>query len=222
MRTGASRAAATIGLAALWTAAVAAGTPAAIVESVQGPVAGVEFMDYVTPGQVIRLGGNGSLVLGYLASCWRETITGGTVIVGEQQSRVDGGRVQRARVACDAGRLQLGAREAAQSAATVFRGLPGAAPPLLLHGRSPAIEVGAERGTLVIERIDDQVERIELPLAGEALRAGHVFDLATAGVELSAGATYAASCGTKRAEFAIARDATRGAAPLVGRLVSLE
>lgn len=50
-------------------------------------------MDYVEPGQVIRLGAADGLVLGYLKSCWRETITGGTVTVGTEQSQVAGGEV---------------------------------------------------------------------------------------------------------------------------------
>ena len=52
----------------------AAQAPVAVVEEVQGTVTGVEFMDYVAPGKVIKLGPNGSVVLGYMKSCWRETI----------------------------------------------------------------------------------------------------------------------------------------------------
>ena len=37
---------------------VAAQAPAAVVEEVGGGVTGVQFMDYVEPGQVIRLGGH--------------------------------------------------------------------------------------------------------------------------------------------------------------------
>ena len=70
------------------TTTAKAQSPVAVVEEVKGKVVGVEFMDYVTPGTVIKLGPKGSIVLGYLKSCWRETITGGTVVVGVEQSLV--------------------------------------------------------------------------------------------------------------------------------------
>ena len=52
----------------------AAQAPVALVEDVQGKPDGVDFMDYVTMGQVIKLGPQDTVVLGYLKSCWRETI----------------------------------------------------------------------------------------------------------------------------------------------------
>ena len=63
--------------------------PVAVIEDVQGKVTGAEFMDYVVPGQVIKLGAGGKIVIGYMKSCWREVISGiGTVIVGTDQSAV--------------------------------------------------------------------------------------------------------------------------------------
>src|SRR6201997_1678556 len=85
--------------------AASAQSPAAVVEEVQGNVPGVQFMDYVDPGQVIRLGAHDRIVLGYLKSCWRETISGGTVTVGPEQSEVAGGEVARAKVACEGGKM---------------------------------------------------------------------------------------------------------------------
>ena len=148
-----------VGVLALATSA-AAQVPVAIVEDVQGKVDGVEFMDYVAPGKVIKLGPKASVVLGYMKSCWRETITGGTVVVGAEQSMVHLGDTQRVKVDCDVNAAQLSDREASQSAATTFRALaPGqraaSAPPpqLTLYGLSPVVEVKGD-GTLVIERID--------------------------------------------------------------------
>jgi len=58
-------------------------------------VTGAEFMDYVAPGKVIKLGQPGSIVLSYTKSCWREVITGvGTVIVGAEESMVPSERGQ--------------------------------------------------------------------------------------------------------------------------------
>ena len=78
--------AAMVSLAA-FTGAASAQSPVAVVEEVQGKVTGAEFMDYVAPGTIIKLGADGKVVLGYMKSCRRETITGiGTVIVGTEES----------------------------------------------------------------------------------------------------------------------------------------
>jgi hypothetical protein len=201
--------------------------PVAVVEDVQGKVAGVEFMDYVAAGRVIKLGAKDSLVLGYLRSCWRETITGGTVTVGAEQSMVAQGKVVRAKVACDASRMQLSTREATQSAATVFRSLgPGQPPPKqalpAIYGQSPVIEVNASRGQLVIERTDESGERFEAAVAGPALLRDRFFDLARTDIALKPGGRYAASLGVLRVEFTIAWEAQPGATPLAGRLLRFE
>ena len=73
----------------------------ALVEEVKGKVTGVEFMDYVAPGTVIKLGPKDSIVLTYIKSCWRETITGGTVVIGVEQSLVHLGEIERVELACD-------------------------------------------------------------------------------------------------------------------------
>ena len=73
----------------------------ALVEEVKGKVTGVEFMDYVAPGTVIKLGPRDSIVLTYIKSCWRETITGGTVVIGVEQSLFHLSRVEGGKVDCD-------------------------------------------------------------------------------------------------------------------------
>lgn len=211
----------TVGAVAGAASAVHAAAPAALVEDVQGPVAGIEFMDYVAVGRVITLGANGKLVLGYLRSCWRETIAGGTVTVGETQSTIKGGQVERTRVACDATRATPGARDATQSAATVFRSLRNETPPVALHGTSPLVEVGSERGTLRIDRLDPAGEPIEVPIEPPALVAGRFVDLATAGVTLAPEATYVARVAGRAIVFRIDRDAQPGAGAALGRLLRL-
>jgi hypothetical protein len=87
-------------------AALAQGRPAAMVEEVKNaPSAGVEFTDYVFPGQRIQLGPRGELKLSYLTSCRSEIIRGGTVTIGEQQSSVAGGRMEGAAKPCDTKRF---------------------------------------------------------------------------------------------------------------------
>src|ERR1700730_1481165 len=100
---------AVIGILGL-TASAAAQVPVAVVEELQGKVDGVEFMDYVAPGKVIKLGPRAMVVLGYMKSCWRETITGGTVIVGAEKSMVHLGDIQRVQVDCDVSGIQLSDR----------------------------------------------------------------------------------------------------------------
>jgi hypothetical protein len=217
---------AVVGILGLATSA-AAQMPVAIVEDVQGKVDGIELMDYVAPGKVIKLGPKASVVLGYMKSCWRETITGGTVVVGSEQSMVHLSDIQRAKIACDTNAGQLSDREASQSAATTFRAMaPGrreASPPmpqLTIYGLSPVVEVSGS-GTLVIERVDVPGERYTLPLKSESLQRGKFYDLAKAGKSLTAGGIYTASLGSRRTTFRIDSGAMPGATSIVGRLLRL-
>ncbi|MGY8665828.1 hypothetical protein Q3C01_26220 [Bradyrhizobium sp. UFLA05-109] len=201
-------------------------TPAAIVEDVQGKVDGVEFMDYVAPGKVIKLGPKGTLVLGYLKSCWRETITGGVVLVGAEQSSVQLGDVQRVKVPCDANAAQLSEREANQSAATTFRNVrvDTKGPPATLttiYGVSPLIQAKSG-GTLVVERTDGKEPTITVPLKSDSLVAGKFYDFAKAGKTLTPGGTYLATLGARRYTFQVDAHATSSATPIVGRLLRFE
>ncbi len=207
--------------------AASAAAPVAVVEDVQGKVTGVEFMDYVSPGQVIELGPRDSIVLSYLKSCWRESITGATVTVGDEQSTVRNGRVERTRVACGQARAPLSASQNSQGAAAVFRGTQGpaqpAAPgPQLLHGRAPMVEVNHLRGLLVISRDDVPIERFEFKVEGDALLRGRFFDIARTSILLTRGAFYTATLGGVAVEFEIDPDATPGAGPIAGRLLRFE
>lgn len=89
------------------TSLLQAATPVAIIEDIQASNTGLLFMDYVNEGQVIKLGKEESITLGYLLSCQRETITGGTVTIGEQQSKVSKGRLLREEVECSGGQAKL-------------------------------------------------------------------------------------------------------------------
>lgn len=204
-------------------------SPVAIVEDVKGKVTGAEFMDYVVPGKVIKLGADGTVVLSYMSSCVRETIKGGVAIVGTDESRTSLGEVTRETVECNGKRAQLSPSQATQSAATTFRSLDpakqapasraaSAAP--IIYGLSPVIEL-AKPGKVVIERIDQPGERIEATLSAKMLVKGKFYDLAAAGKALAAGGTYAATAGSQRTEFTVDPAARPGASPIVGRLVRL-
>ena len=200
-------------------------SPVALVEEITGKPAGIEFMDYVAPGRIIALGPRDSVVLGYIRSCWRETIHGGTVTVGRDQSEVSGGRVERVKIACDGGRMELAAEQAKQSATSVFRD-PGnrlkrstlPRPQFVLHGRSPVVEIRGG-GALLLERLDaaGESQTIELPPA--KLLHGAFADLADAGVSLMPGGLYRARVGGQQIVFQVDRAAPAGKAPLAGRLL---
>src|SRR5262245_8332569 len=200
-------------------------SPAAIVEDVKGKVSGAEFMDYVTPGTVIKLGAEGTVVLGYMSSCVRETIKGGVAIVGTDESRTSLSEVSRETVACEGKRAQLAPAQATQSAATTFRSLDPAKQPVaaapaqpVIYGLSPVIEI-AKPGKIVIERIDRPGEKIEANVTAKMLVKGRFYDLAAAGKSLAAGGIYSATAGSQRKEFRVDAAARSGASPIVGRLV---
>jgi hypothetical protein len=157
-----------LGLLAL-AAPAAADSPVAVVEEVQGKVTGAEFMDYVTPKAVIKIGDGGSVILSYLKSCRRETISGaGTVIVGTQESAVHLAEVKAEKTNCDPNQANATTRETAGVAATVLRSVDAASlpqPQLTLYGASPLVEAKG-RGKLVIRRLDVPGERQEINLGG--------------------------------------------------------
>jgi hypothetical protein len=213
-----------ISLLALLTSA-GAQAPVAIVEDVKGNVVGAEFMDYVSPGQIIKLGATGSIVLGYMTSCRRETITGGVVVVGTEESKVQFAQIERTKVDCDLNRAQVSDRETNQSAATTFRGIDSgrrtlAPRQLRIYGLSPVVETTL-RGNLIIERTDLPGERHEVRLGATSLTKGRFYDFAAVGTSLVPGGTYAAVLGSSRTIFTVDPLARPGAAPIISRLLHL-
>ena len=109
------------GLMVLTSGAAAGPIEVALVESANGNSLSVESMDYVRAGQIIRLGPHDTIVLRYLSSCLRETITGGTVTVGPDWSEVQSGEVQRLRGECGASKMVLTGTQSPVGG--IFRGL---------------------------------------------------------------------------------------------------
>ena len=213
-------------VALLLAPAAWADTPVALVEDVSGKPAGVEFMDYLEPGKVIRLADGDSIVLSYLKSCWRETIRGGAVTVGAEQSTVEGGTVDRAKVFCDGGKMELAAAQSKQSAAMVFRKAPGPntapKPQFTIYGLSPLVELKGG-GTLVLERVDvPSGDRLEVVIAPADLVRGAFYDLAKNGKPLKPGGIYRAKVGDQQIVFAVDPAARDGAAPAAGRLLRFQ
>ena len=216
-----------LGTAGILAPAASAQSPAAVIEELVGMPPGIQFMDYVESGQVIHLGPHDRLVLGYLKSCWRETIIGGTVTVGADKSEVAGGEITRSKVACEAGKMLLSAELAGKTGAMVFRQVPSRQvaalphPEFTLYGLSPVFEV-TPGGSLVIERLDQPGERHEIVITGQELVRGAFLDLAKTGLTLAPGGVYRAKLGAQEIVFKIDPNAEPGATPLAGRLARLQ
>ncbi len=218
-RIGALMIAAALGL---WAPASGwAAEPVAIVEDVSFEKAGVNFMDYLDAGRVIELPPGESLTLGYLKSCWRETITGGRVTVGARQSAVKGGRVQREKVECDGGRAKITKAQAGKSGVMVFRkgkkapATPPPPPERVLYGTSPFITLPGD-GRVVIERLDRRGKKYEFDVSG-----GYA-DLSMMDIALRPGGLYRARAGKKKIVFQIDRSAQPGRWPIVSRLIPFQ
>jgi hypothetical protein len=215
-----------LGLLALASPA-AADSPVAVVEDVQGKVTGAEFMDYVTPKAVIKIGDGGSVILSYLKSCRRETISGtGTVVVGTQESAVHLAEVKAEKTNCDPNQANATTRETSGVAATVLRSVDNSKsaslpqPQLTLYGASPLVEAKG-RGKLVIRRLDVPGERQEINLGGTQLK-GRFLDFASENVALVPGGLYAAAFKSSQIVFRVDAQAKPGATPIVGRLLRMD
>jgi hypothetical protein len=198
--------------------------PTALVENVKSSTAGVEFMDYLGAGQTINLGPDDVLVLSYLKSCEHETISGGTVSIGAERSEVEGGKIVRAKVRCDGGRIRLTSAEANTSAASAFR-LQDAPNEPRLYARAPVIQIPKleliDSRTLVIERTDRSGERLEFKI-DDAMADGGFYDLSKVKKRLARGATYTASIGLRKITFKIDARAKSGNATVVSRLLRFQ
>jgi len=205
--------------------AAAAASEAAIVEDLQGPPTEVATLDYLAPGAVIHLDAQDVIVIDYLRSCTRETIRGGTVRVGALQSEVTDGRVERQKVSCEGARKEPPAASESEGAQPSL-----AAPPRprgqpheggvewTLYGRNPLIDLGGP-GRLVLERIDQQGEKIQLDITAGELLHGRFYDCAKKDLSLKRGGIYRATFGRRTIVFLVDPLAKSGATPLAGRLL---
>lgn len=185
--------------------------PVAMVEDL-GPDAppGVEIFTMLREGERLELGEAGSLTLGYLQSCVREKIVGGTVIVGREQSRiVDGKLVEREVVACGGGRMLLTRQQLQASGAVALR-VPaaGGEPDLEVNSRYPLFLL-RETPTLALIRLGGPRERHEL--AAECRSDGRcLVDLVAAEVALAAGGLYRMRVGTRLLLLQVAAEPVDG------------
>lgn len=200
--------------------AAAQGKQAAVVEDLSGSVSGIEVFDFLSPGKTITLPAGAKLVLGYMNSCTRETITGpGSVTIGDAGSKVTGAKLQQEQLKCAAAN-QLAQGQAGKSAAMVFRGQPGSGrkraeipqPSAVLMYTAPAFQV-SKPGQLTIERLD-VIETVQVYQV-----TGKLFDYGKTGKKLDAGGYYRVELNGQSTIFHISLDAGEGAGPLLLRLV---
>ncbi len=191
-----------LGLAVICTQGLSAvqataAEPVALIESAPETRSDIVFMDFVYPDAQIKLGATETLVLGYITSCIRETITGGTVTVGAKQSTIQGGLVKRETVVCDAQVMDVAANTAGEAGVAVFRGVApdtgktidkvtGKPRITVLNDLVPIIKLRSPKGvqTVIITKLGT-VEGFSVPVEGRG-----VIDLAKHGIELEPGAKY--------------------------------
>jgi len=192
---------------------------AAIVEDVSEPAAGVAPMDLLEEGRVIQLSADTKLVLGYLHSCIRETVTGGRVTIGAEKSKVEGGARQAKEVDCDGGRVIRSGNRSSDVAGAVFRKgskvPPLPKPDVTLFGVSPLIRLSTPSEKIQIRRLDKRNES-QIDVAAS----GTLVDTAKTGLRLAPGGLYAISSGARAYIVKISPLAETNA-PLLSRLIPM-
>jgi len=189
---------------------------AAIVEDASPGVSAVGLFEYLSPGTKLRLASEDWLVLGYLRSCKQEHITGGDVIIGEQESTVTGGSVKRQRVECDGGSLQLTAEQSERAGVAVMRKSEGALESALtVHGLSPLFQIRGAAEILTLESIDrpQKIQKFKIH--------SNRVDLAALNIKLRKGGLYRAKAAELEIIFRIDKYSRPGAFTLLSRLIPL-
>lgn len=188
-----------------------AGEPVAIVEEAPEHT-GLFVMDYLEAGHAFELAPDEKLVLSYLKSCQRETITGGRVVVGFEKSAVKGGAVSREEVDCSGRGVKLTSDQAQESGVLVYRETDKYAALAASYGTQPVF-APIENGELIIQRVD----AFETPTEAKATNSR--LDLAALGVSLTPGGIYRMRGAKTDFLFAVAPTAKAGELPLLSRLI---
>jgi hypothetical protein len=185
----------------------------AIVEEVSPGIGDLRRFDLIAAGRAAELGQDGRIVLGYLKSCWQDSITGGRAVAEPLKSLVVGGALTRRRVECDAaGLAQMNSAGVAARGGASLAGPTLPEPDVNLYGLSPII-ISPQPGVLLIERLDATAPPLRLELPESKI------DLAENNIALEAKGLYRFSRGTVVLVVRIDSLAEAGRAPAVGRLV---
>lgn len=170
----------TSGLVLAAGGALAVGKSVALIE--ESTAASVQEFDLFKEGDSFNLSAGETVVIGYMTSCTRETITGGSVTIGAKESDVAGGKVAREEVQCTEPRLELTAAESQEGAVIAFR--PAGAKkhtftctPLLMR---------SDKQTLFVEIVEAETGTVVASLQSDAAN----IDLAAEKIELQPGRMY--------------------------------
>jgi len=197
--------------------------PVAIVEDVNFDTDELQFMDLLELGRVIKLDAGQTVTLGYLSSCTREIITGGTIAIGSEASKVSGGSMEIEFVDCDGGDLQLSSGQKQAAGAIVFRKVPTKSktlpkPQRILYGVSPLIrfvnEADLTTATVFLEQLDGRQEQHTIDIING------VADLARKNIALEPGGLYIVTAGDRKVVFRISPVASRAGVSVLGRLLA--
>jgi hypothetical protein len=95
--------------------------PVAVVEDVNFVSDHIQPMDFLDAETTFELKSSESIVIGYFSSCLRESIKGGNVTIGQHQSTVIDGEINRKTLECVGGDKVAGSAVNQTAAAVVFR-----------------------------------------------------------------------------------------------------
>lgn len=192
----------------------------AILEDIVAKDAAFRPFDFLEPGQKIVLKSGETAVIGYLANCRRETIQGGTVVIGDTKSAVSAGRLRAEIVECDGGKMDLSPDYAAKSAVTVVRAPPTKGPSkhpprpqLTVYSASPVVVPPRGADAVTFRRLDRPAQPLAVPIENGTA------DLAKRGAGLDPGGTYAVEAGDRTAVVLIDPLAEAGPGPVLSRLI---
>ncbi len=189
--------------------------PTAIIEEIGTAREDFQPMDFLDAGEKIDLKSGETLHLGYLDSCIREEIRGGTVTIGKEQSIVTGGRVTRNVLVCEGGTSIAKGKKKRDAGAVVFRANVGkstAKPEHVVFALSPLVHLSSTPGEIRIMRLDGRGKVFRIPVEDEWV------DLAKSRIKLKRNVIYRLEAGDRATTFRISPQA-KSEAVLLSRLL---
>ena len=194
-------------------AAAGADEPVAIVESASAD-APVALFSYLSTGQVISLGANAEIRIGYLHSCVQERVRAGVVTIGRERSDVVGGERTERILDCRGATAELTPGEIERGAALVMREPVSVTPQVRLASTSPVIAPKAPETSVILKRLDRSGPTTTLTLRNGAA------NLAALGITLHRGGIYRIEAGASSVIVEIAADARPDVGVILLRLLS--
>ncbi len=189
-----------------------------MVEAISTQRDDVVEMDYLSPGQTISLAGDETLVVGYFLNCTQETITGGTVTIGEHESTVQGGSIETRFISCDDQVVQFSLNQQQAAGTTVLRpGEPCNAlvPDIVVYDISPLFRLAVPSAPLDYSPACEASSK-EWPSVPST---GKTIDFRELGIELDPGTTYLLRQGEHSVVLLVSKLAERNAVSLIARYV---